>query len=264
MQADKASYLFGGFPMRWRAILVVLLLIALASPAPAGLIFGRKKKAPPTERVPELVTVLKTDGDENKRLEAVDELRQYDPNAFPTIVPTLIEALLNDRKPAVRAEAAQSLGRLRPVSQEVGQALEQALHNDSSMRVRLQARSALLQYHWSGYHGGKEPPAIDSAAKPQTPPADAPPVINTTARQPNRLTPLPAPVIVNSKPMPARATTQEPPLAPPVADTPPPPPSAVPRPLPPGPVPARSTPPPPSPLPPVPAGDGPALEPDGN
>jgi hypothetical protein len=244
-------------------MLVLLLLIAVASPAPAGIIFGRKKKAPPTERVPELVTILKTDGDENKRLEAVDELRQYDAGSFPTIVPTLIEALLNDRKPAVRAEAAQSLGRLRPVSQEVGQALEQALHNDSSMRVRLQARSSLLQYHWSGYHSN-EPPTIDTAAKPGTPPADVPPVINTSSKPPARLTPQPSPVIVRSKPMstpPARSTTQEPPLAPDAPEKTPAPPPSGPRPLPTGPAP---TPPPPAPLPPVPAGDGPALEPDGN
>jgi hypothetical protein len=251
--------------MRWRAFLVPLLLIALASPAPAGIIFGRKKKPPANERVPELLTTVKTDGDENKRVDAVDELRQYDPNAYPAIVPTLIDSLQNDKRPAVRAEAAQSLGRLRPVSQEVGQALEQAMHNDASMRVRLQARSALLQYHWSGYHGGKEPPTIDSAAKPGTGSTDVPPVVNTTVKQPDRIAPQPAPVVVTSKPMtpaPIRPTTQEPPLAPPVPEKAPASSPAAPRPLPAGP-PATPPSPAPAPLPPIPAGDGPSLEPDG-
>jgi hypothetical protein len=145
--------------MRWRTFLVMALLLSVAGWAPAGLFFGKKKQKPsPTERVPELINIIRTDGDENKRQDAIEELRQYDPAAFPAIVPTLIEALMADKKPGVRAEAAQSLSRLRPVSQEVGQALEQAVHNDPSMRVRLQARNALLHYHWAGYHGGKDVP----------------------------------------------------------------------------------------------------------
>src|SRR5262249_24186660 len=129
------------------------LAAALARPAGAGIIFGRKGKKPPTpaERVPELIVTVKTDRDENKRAKAAEELRQYDPAAFKDIVPVLIDVLLNDKKPAVRAEAAQSLGKLRPVSQQAGMALEQALAKGPSMRVRLQARSSLLQYHWAGY-----------------------------------------------------------------------------------------------------------------
>ena len=75
----------------------------------------------------------------------------FDPAQFPEIVPTLIEALQNDRKPGVCAEAALSLGKIRPVTDRVGVALEQTLAKDSSMRLRLQARSVLLQYRWSGW-----------------------------------------------------------------------------------------------------------------
>src|SRR5205085_8876672 len=116
------------------------------------------------------------DGDENKRARAAEELRQYDPAAFPDIVPVLIDVLVNDKKPAVRAEAAQSLGKLRPVSQQAGQALEYALTKDPSMRVRLQARSALMQYHWSGYRSASKkdapPPPLESK---EPPPADGGP-----------------------------------------------------------------------------------------
>jgi hypothetical protein len=147
--------------MRRRFVWVLLLVMMLPVPATAGIIFGKKTPKPtPQERVPELVKIIQTDGDENKRADAIDELRQYDPVQFPEIVPTLIDALLNDKKPSVRSEAAHSLGKFRPVSQVGGQALETALANDSSMRVRMSARSALLSYQWAGYHstGKKEDP----------------------------------------------------------------------------------------------------------
>jgi hypothetical protein len=219
--------------MSCRQILVVILLLALAGRAPAGIFFGKKTPKPtPAERVPELIGVVKNDGDENKRLDAIAELRQYDATAFPSIVPVLIDVLLTDKKPGVRAEAAQSLGKLRPISQDGGQALEQALHNDTSMRVRLQARHALLQYHWSGYHSGQTPPLPGNAGK-DPPPPGSPPAVNTTAKNP---TLLPSPTVTKAPPSrpqtiqpsrypPPRPTTAEPPLA---AD----PPTSEPAPLP--------------------------------
>ncbi len=160
--------------MKHRVVLVLLLAPLLTAPASAGLFFGNKKpdKPNPADRVPELIKVIETDGDEDKRMAAVAELRDYDPAQFPDLATTLIDALLNDKKPGVRAEAAQSLGKIRPVSDPVGEALEQSLAKDSSMRVRLQARSALLQYRWSGW---KEPvPKKDDI--PTARPKDPPPV----------------------------------------------------------------------------------------
>jgi len=192
--------------MKGRFLLVLILLPVLVRPAPAGIIFGKKGKKPtPKERVPELLVQVKTDGDEDKRAHAAQELRQYDPAAFPEIVPVLMDVLLTDKKPAVRAEAAQSLGRLRPVSQQAGLALEQALAKDPSMRVRLQARTSLLQYHWAGYHGSKkdDTPFIQSKEPPLADQEKVPPTVNTSsvpgtpgpAPEP-RLQPQPAPVLV--------------------------------------------------------------------
>src|SRR5262245_43423772 len=138
-----------------RLLLVAVLLATPTNPVMAG-IFGKKVKPTPAERVPELLSIVKTDGDEHKRASAVEELRQYDPKQFPNIVPTVIDVLTTDPKPGVRAEAAQTLSRLRPVSKEAGSALEQAVAKDASMRVRLQARSALLHYHLAGYRGSTE------------------------------------------------------------------------------------------------------------
>jgi hypothetical protein len=218
---------------RLRALWLVplVLLPIVAGPSRAGILFGKKKKPTPNERVPELLAQVKNDGDESKRAAAAQELRQYDPTQYPMIVPVLVDALLTDPKPGVRAESAQSLGKLRPISQQGGMALEQALSNDSSMRVRLQARSALLQYHWSGYHSvrkddlvpqSKEPPlASDNRAGQIVGPMTLPPPSM------GRLTPQPAdgsrstsayrPAPPASMPyVPRRPTLNEPPLAPPI------------------------------------------------
>src|SRR5438105_2608466 len=135
---------------RCHPLLACALLLAVAAPAPAGL-FGKRKKPDPAQRVPELVQVLKADRDDRKRSEAAEELRQYDPGQFPQIVPALVDALQTDPKPGVRIEAAHTLGKLRPVSQPAGQALEKAAGHDASLRVRLQARTALMFYHMAGY-----------------------------------------------------------------------------------------------------------------
>ena len=175
-----------------RLLSVALLLAAALEPATAG-IFGKKGKPSPAERVPELLSIVKTDGDEHKRSAAVEELRQYDAKQFPNIVPTLVDVLMTDPKPGVRAEAAQSLSKVRPVTKEAGWALEQAVAKDASMRVRLQARSALLHYHLAGYHGGKDaPPSSPAPVQSSEPPLAAPPPKAAPADTPGpRLEPKP-------------------------------------------------------------------------
>ncbi|MBI1914294.1 MAG: HEAT repeat domain-containing protein [Planctomycetes bacterium] len=175
--------------MKWQRILaLVTTAAALATPVQAGIFFGKKKPTPvdPNQRVPELLGVVKTSPDEHKRSQAAEELRKYDPQAYPDIVPVLIDVLASDSKPSVRVEAAQTLGKLRPVSLAVGQALEQALAKDTSMRVRLQARSSLLQYHWSGYRTPKKDvnPAPQTKEPPLAPslPTDAPAPVPTSPK----------------------------------------------------------------------------------
>jgi HEAT repeat protein len=252
----------------WRIPLALLTAAALALPAPAGILFGKKTKTNPAERVPELIVIVKTDKDESKRAAAAEELRQYDPAANPDIVPVLIDVLMNDAKPAVRAEAAESLGKIRPVSQEAGWALEQAQEKDSSWRVRTKARYVLMTYHWAGYHSDpklKDGPAVPN---PKDPPAEKGKVILSPVPMTPK-SPAPPPV----RPVPGE--TQPPPLADPGVK-----PSPVPMALPPGPAqppapgkasplpPTPGVPPPapaktePSPLPIIPlppAGSGPSL-----
>jgi hypothetical protein len=182
--------------------------------ASAGPIFKHSPKPKPSERVPELLVQVKGDRDEHKRSLAAQELRQYDPVAFPEITAVLMDVLLSDPKPSVRGEAAQSLGKLRPVSQQVGWALEQVQAKDSSMWVRLQARTALLSYHWAGYRSKKEEgPMLQSneppvAGAPATPP-------------PSGLAPPPRPLSVPVSPstqmrLPPSIPNQGPDLSPPL------------------------------------------------
>jgi hypothetical protein len=153
-------------------ILFIVLLATTISPAEGG-IFGRRAKPKPAVRVPELVGMVKADADDRKRASAAEELREYDAKTFPEIIPTLIDVLQTDATWGVRLEAAQSLGRMRPVSQAAGQALERAAAHDESLRVRIQARYSLTMYQLSGYRntgGSKETPAPTKAPTTDEPP----------------------------------------------------------------------------------------------
>jgi hypothetical protein len=244
----------------WRLSLVLITAGALALPAPAGLLFGKKTKPSPAERVPELIVIVKTDKDESKRAAAAEELRQYDPAAHPDIVPILIDVLMNDSKPSVRLEAAESLGKIRPVSQEAGWALEQAQEKDASWRVRARARYVLMTYHWAGYHADPKMKDGPMIVNPKDQPPEKGKVI---APVPNKGTPEKV-VVTPAPPKPVRPITNETP-APPLADPPakptPSPSSLAPRPLPQGPaeppVPAKPA---PAPLPALP-GAAPAVPP---
>ncbi len=166
-----------------RLLMIVTVLVVTAAPAWAGIFFNRKPKAKPIERVPQLIYQLKVDQDDHKRAAAAEELRNFDTVAHPEIVNALVEAALGDPKSNVRAEAVQSLGKLRPISQRAGWALEQAAANDSAVRVQVQARTALVAYRLSGYRGSKdgEPPVEGKSLKTDEPPL-AEPSIGSTSR----------------------------------------------------------------------------------
>jgi hypothetical protein len=212
------------------------MLLGLTLPASAGIfsIFKRDKTTPapaPVPRVPELVQILRSDANDGKRASAAVELRQYDPKAYPEIVPALLEALQRDAKPEVRSEAAESLGRLRPVTPEVGQALEHAAAADAAPRVRSQAQAALKQYQKSGYRPTAridgpaltppsgtartvEPPLADQPATPAPAPRQTPAVARPMPSAPPRppLVPADAPRL---EPAPPPLESNGPALTPP-------------------------------------------------
>jgi hypothetical protein len=138
--------------MKWCRFLLIVTAAGLAVPAPAGIFFNRHPKVDPAARVSALVMAVKTEQSDHKRAKAAEDLRAFDASAFPQIVPTLADVAVHDSSASVRIEAVQSLGRIRPISQQAGSALEQVRDHDSNLRVRWQARSSLWQYHLSGYH----------------------------------------------------------------------------------------------------------------
>jgi hypothetical protein len=218
--------------MSWRRLLLVLAIqVGLVLPASAG-IFNRKTKPDPAQRVPELINTVKGDPSDRKREAAAEELRDYDTQAFPEIVPVLTDVAQHDTKPDVRAEAIQSLAKMRPVSQEVGFVLEQVHASDASAKVRWQARMALWQYQMAGYHSANakvDGPKLDG--KDGSPvivgPSKEPPLAAPSDIKPApRMVPTPAPVsppAAGYQPLPTG--TPRPPLVPadaPSFQTPPP------------------------------------------
>jgi hypothetical protein len=195
----------------------------LAQPAHAGILFNKHPKQNPATRVPTLITILRTDLDDGKRASAAVELRSFDANAFPEIVPALVDSALRDPKTGVRLEAVQSLAKLRPISQQAGSTLEQIVDNDPSLRVRFQARSSLVQYHLSGYRVSKSHELPPTGVKTDEPPLASPvpqptePAPAISAAEPARLVPSPA----RSAPQIVRPVGARPmPVGPPVASSP--------------------------------------------
>jgi HEAT repeat protein len=207
--------------------LLLVIALAWAAPAQAQLFFPKKQKPNPTQRVPELIVIVKTDPDEHKRTHAAEELREYDAAVFTEIVPVLADVLLHDKKMNVRLEALNSLTKIRPVSTTAGRAMEKAAADDESLRVRLQAKASLPKYHLAGYSSKSAMPASNGKAQTEEPPLATP-------------TPPAPPKVVASPPAPPRVVGSVP------SDPP------IPRPFPPIAVPPVKTPEP---------GQGPSLFP---
>lgn len=169
----------------WLALAVLVGLAVSAPQAPAqGLnIFKRRSKsdAPPATKVKQLAENLRTSPDEGKRKQAAEDLREYDPRSNPDLIPALMAAVQKDPVPGVRATAAESIGKLKPVSQPAGLTLEAVAQADPDAGVREAAKQALWQYHLNGYRPpttgplapqSSEPPL---AAKPVSRPGATPP-----------------------------------------------------------------------------------------
>ncbi len=143
-----------------RFLITISLFTVLVPLDASGQLFRRFRERPnPQTFVPKLLKTLQADPDEAHRAEAAEELRNFEAPKYPQIVPSLVFSLRKDPSSSVRSAAAESLGRIRPISREVGYALEQARATDDSMRVRWAARTALWQYHLVGYRSQGEPKA---------------------------------------------------------------------------------------------------------
>lgn len=170
--------------------LIPLFAVLNCSNARADLL--RKTRPNPAEQVPALIKTLSSDLDERHRAEAAAELHNYDSKTFPDIIPALIEALKNDASTPVRREAANSIGKMRPISQIGGYALEQAEMYDPAIGVRAIALAHLKV--WVLFHGYKkgrppemiqteEPPLADPVPMPKLGPTVIPPEPKITPKK---------------------------------------------------------------------------------
>jgi hypothetical protein len=156
---------------------IPLLVVFECGSARADGLLKRGPRPNPAERVPELIKILNSEIDDRHRADAASELRDYDLKTFPDITPALAEALKNDASVSVRRAAADSIGRMRPISQIGGYALEQAEINDPAIGVR-----AIANFHlkiWvirDGYKKGRmpDPLANQSEEPPLADPLPAP------------------------------------------------------------------------------------------
>lgn len=178
-----------------KVLLLATLLVACA-PSQAQLLFPKKPKANPSQRVPELIMTVKTDSDEKKRASAAEELRDYDSVTFGEIVPVLIDVLKHDKKPVVRLEAMNSLAKIRPVTTQAGQAIEKAAAEDENWRVRWQAKASLPKYHLAGYSSKKGDSKGKGTGEPplgEPTPTSPLPLPRIDSNEPPRLGPVNAP-----------------------------------------------------------------------
>jgi hypothetical protein len=159
--------------VRQPLLVVALITLTLSARTDAG-IFKRSAKPDPATHVPALLDMLKSATDERDRVAAANALREYDAKVYPEILPALMDALAGDSSSSVRAEAAESMGRIRPITAQAGYALEQAKEHDKDRSVRTSARLALLQYKILGWIPGtkaeiafqtKEPPLASESVK---------------------------------------------------------------------------------------------------
>jgi hypothetical protein len=196
--------------------LALAIVLAAGAPSHAQLIFSKKPKAKPSQRVPELILIVKTDSDEKKRAHAAEELRDYDSVTFGEIVPVLVDVLKNEKKQSVRLEAVNSLAKIRPVTTLAGHALEKAAADDENWRVRWQAKAALPKYHLAGYSSKKTDPKGKSTGEPPLADPTTPlPLLRFDSLEPPRVAPAaPLPKSVAPKAATSPPTQQGPSLFP--------------------------------------------------
>lgn len=157
-----------------RCILFLFVLGPVLALPVEGSIFSKKPRAKKEGQASNLINTAKNDPDEEKRIAAITEMRDMDAQANAQIIPTLIDLLQNDTRPAVRREAASALSRVRPGTPAAQQALQQAASKDPSLRVRIQAWSSYKMFQMGGPPKTKEPqPTTPTVKRPTT---DEPPL----------------------------------------------------------------------------------------
>jgi hypothetical protein len=84
----QSRWVEGDTTVKYLKLAAIALLAAIvAVPASAQWLLSKKAKVNPIQRVPELILIVKTEGDERKRAHAAEELREYDTRAWRGFAP---------------------------------------------------------------------------------------------------------------------------------------------------------------------------------
>lgn len=105
-----------------------------------------KPSVTPSERIEQLLLILKNDRKEDQRSKAAEELGKLASAEYPEIVSGLIDALVRDDSSTVRKTVIHSLADIEPATHEVKDALDQAVKQDKTWTVRQAARIAVWRY----------------------------------------------------------------------------------------------------------------------
>ena len=89
------------------------------------------------------ITILQQSSRWRERDNAAHRLAEYDWKCHPEIVAALVDSLLHDPQDDVRAEAAETLGKLKPCVPEVHEALARVAKCDPDHEPRKYAKKAL-------------------------------------------------------------------------------------------------------------------------
>jgi len=120
----------------------------------------------PSERIEQLLQILKTDRKEDQRSKAAEELGKLASAEYPEVVSGLIDALVRDDSSSVRKVVIHSLAEIEPATHEVKDALDQAVKQDKSWMVRQAARLAVWRYKPKDEPPSAPGPKLRNTSKP--------------------------------------------------------------------------------------------------
>lgn len=129
-------------PVVWLSV----FMITASAPASDRGKDKEPSRSTPSERLEQLLHILKNDRQEERRSKAASELGTFPSQEFPEIVPALIDALVRDESSSVRKTLVKTLADIEPATHEVKDALDQAVKQDKTWSVRQVARLAAWRY----------------------------------------------------------------------------------------------------------------------
>lgn len=147
-------------------LLISSPLVATEKPGDREKNKSAKPKITPSERIEQLLHILKTDRKDEHRSNAAEELGKLASPEYPEVVSGLIDALVRDESSSVRKVVVRTLSGIQPATHEVKEALDQAVKQDKAWTVRQAARLAVWRYKPTDEPPSTPGPKLRNTSKP--------------------------------------------------------------------------------------------------